>query len=191
MRFAARTNLGSLLTVPVSQWMRTGAVKSIQRGTISLSGVTTNTATITAVNVNNTLLKLTGYVDADATNEARYFYVRLALTNLTTVTATIGIAPGASSLVSFEVWEYMPGVLRSVQRGTITMATVTSNTATIAAVRSTSTATCELLGCSTTSANGGNTGSAAVTLTNTTTVTATQGVGSDTVIASYQVADWF
>ena len=167
---------------------RSSIVKSVQRGTINLAGLTSATATITSVVTANAVVRHLGYTNTDATAEARYFFARLALTNATTVTATIGIATGAG-VVSFEVVEYYPRVILSIQRGTITLAAVTSNTATISAVSAR--ATCDFLGNSTTSANGANTGVTYINLTNTTTVTAHQAVGSDTVIASYQVTDWY
>jgi hypothetical protein len=108
-------------------------VKSIQRGTIALAGATTNAATINAVNMANSRLRL---VSLETNNGGGFnALTRLTLTNATTITATRTGAGGTDVTIGYEITEYWPGVLRSVQRGSITVGpAATSNTATINAV---------------------------------------------------------
>ena len=79
-------------------------IRSIQRGTIVLSGVASNTATITAVDTTKSRLCLLGLL-TDQTAADR-IHTHLVLTNATTVTATRGLGTGDVT-VSFEVVEYM------------------------------------------------------------------------------------
>jgi hypothetical protein len=84
-----------------------GGIKSIQRGTISVAvGTTSNTATISTVNTAKTELRFLGGGGQDATPAS--VFVRIALTNSTTITATI---PAYNSLsiaipVSWELTEW-------------------------------------------------------------------------------------
>lgn len=89
------------------------AIKSIQRGTISIGGgdaVIVGTATISAVNTAKSQLRHMGSVSGGALTDV----VRLALTNATTVTASRSTAWDASgtnggaltSVVSWELTEY-------------------------------------------------------------------------------------
>src|SRR5688572_13018200 len=107
-------------------------VKSVQRGTIVLS--TTNTgATINAVNLSNAML-FASYQDLGGINAADRNAVRVELTNATTVSALYGAVSGNSANVSWEVIEFVPGLFRSIQRGTATTGAGTTTTATITAV---------------------------------------------------------
>ena len=106
-----------------------GAIKSIQRGTITLSGVTSNTATITAVDMDSTEIDYT-FFRSDGTTQQQG-YARLELTNATTITAYKDSATN-TVVVPYEVVEYDGG--KSIQRGTIILATVSSNTATLSLV---------------------------------------------------------
>ena len=114
-------------------------IKSIQRGTISIgTGQSSNTATITAVDTNNAYVEFGGFggdVGQLASSGLNKGPVTLYLTNSTTVTAqrdTTGTTDAVT--VPYQVIEYYPGFLKSVQRGTITLAGVASNTATITSV---------------------------------------------------------
>lgn len=163
-------------------------IKSIQRGTITIgSSDTAETATITAVNPSNTRLKIMGERIAASAGGAR-----IALTNATTVTAdrqTTG--GGTTKTVNYEVVEYYPGVIKSIQRGTITLtAPATSNTATITAVNNR--AEVAFLGTSyDTDAFEQSMHQANVTLTNSTTLTAQRVTGVGNVIVGYEVIEWF
>lgn len=165
-----------------------GGIKSIQRGTVTLTGVGSNTATITAVDPTNSILRWLGA--SHSTGTTTDGLARIDLTNATTVTATRQ-GTGGNLVVSFEVIEYYPGVIKSVQRGTITLATVTSNTATITSVDTTK-ATLEMLGWNTNdTANNPTNWDVRIVLTNATTITGTMGTASATVGLGYQVVEWF
>lgn len=161
-------------------------IKSIQRGTITLTGVASNTATITSVDTANSLLRWLGESSNDAgVNTTERSYVKLDLTNATTVTATRTSAT-SNSVVSFEVVEYYPGTLKSVQRGTCAGA---GGTATITAVDTTK-ATLEVIGHVGDATNFAGTVSVTrIALTNATTVTSTG--GSAAVVLSFQVAEYY
>lgn len=80
-------------------------IKSIQRGTIGIANSDlTNTATITAVDTSKTELRHLGMSGAVPTDNADQF-IRIGLTNATTITATRGDNHTAWT-VSFELTEY-------------------------------------------------------------------------------------
>ena len=82
-----------------------GAIKSIQRGVISITGSSTSaTATITAVNTGKTELRLLGCSGASSAIEQTLSDI--VLTNSTTITATRGGGAGTSARVSWELTEY-------------------------------------------------------------------------------------
>lgn len=175
----------------VQQMLRT-RIRSIQRGTITIgTGVTSATATITAVETANSRLRFLGWSDSGAAVSATEQNCYLELTNATTVTATHTLA-GNTIVASFEVTEYWPGVVRSVERGTISITNGNATgTDTITAV---DTAKTELdhLGFAFTNTGAQNTNTQTrITLTNATTVTATRVGTSDAITQSYQVIQWF
>ena len=174
-------------TQPVGQWLRgTNVVKSVQRGTIAITGATSNTATIASVDVNNCRLKYVGSTYSNVAGTVDKAAVKLVLTNSTTITANVITSPGADTCtVSYEVIEYVPGVIKSVQRGTMVGAT----TATITAVN-TEKSEVDWLG--NTDTTGGTTSSflSRLTLTNATTVTSNLGVATS-VVTSYQVVEFY
>lgn len=166
---------------PVTTWMRGGGigVLLIQRGTITINNASaTGTATITAVDPNASELIWLGdtHGSAEANNSRRR--ARIAFTNSTTITATREDTTGVQT-VSFEVVTYQSGVIKSVQRGTVT------TTATITQVE-TAKSKVSLLGWSTTQTDG-DTG-VRIDLTNSTTVTATVNNGA---VAGYQVIEFY
>lgn len=156
-------------------------VKLIQRGTITLTGVTTNTATITAVVLANTRLKYLGHVATDGGTTRPIGSLQIELTNTTTITATVGLA--GSHVVSFEVVEHYPGVIKSVQRGLVTPGTPV----TISAVDTTKTE-CDFLGY-VTSGTTNTEDRARFVLTDSTTVTAASGATLSPI--SFQVVEWY
>lgn len=178
---------GSLLGSRIAQWTQPGFVKLIQRGTIVITGATSNTATVTAVNVNNSQLRYLGQNGNDNLLTGQQTFANLALTNSTTITASVTTSPAGSTVtVSYELIEYMPGVIKSVQRGTITKP---ATTATITAVNPAKSVV-DYLG--NTTGSGGAISSQQwnyLTLTNSTTVTATG--ANDSQIAGYQVIELF
>jgi hypothetical protein len=169
-----------------------GLIKSIQRGTTTIAAAATSgTSTITSVDTANAVIRLLGYTySATAITDGRVLCPRLELTNGTTVTAYRNTADASNSLiVSWEVIEYYPGVLKSVQRGTINV----NGTATITAV-DTAKSSCDHLG-GTYLANTANDPGyyGYVTLTNGTTVTATNGSGAGPGYGTmgFQVVEWY
>lgn len=195
MRTQRRIFTGSVFGSRVGQWTQRGIIKSIQRGTITVAGGDlTNTATITAVDPGNTRLVCLGNSSVDAGGGGTGtgpILVSIALTNATTITAT-RTDTTSDDIVSYEVIEYWPGVIRTVQRGTVTATAAVSGTATLATtLQSTSRATLDVLGY-----QGGVTFSAVnflanMVLTNTTTVTLTRTGTNNNLTAGYQVTEWY
>lgn len=184
-RYGARTRLlGAGMNARVSQWFQRSLIKSVQRGTIALTAVASNTATITAVDPNNSVLTyLGGTFDAAAPAEDQAF-ARLAFTNATTITASRTTATN-NVVVSFEVIEYWPGVIKSVQRGLVSV-----GTATITAVN-TAKSNLTSLGF-TNDINGDLRCLPMIVLTNGTTITKTFDGGDGSVpVVGYQVVEWF
>jgi hypothetical protein len=187
-----RPLIGTVFASRVGQWTQGSGIKSIQRGTISIAaGATSNTATITSVVTGNTRIKYLGYTANGTADTPDIACILLALTNATTLTATVGAVGTDTRIVAYEVIEYWPGVIRSVQRGTVTTVGAASNTATITAVVVLKSET-EFLGFSspynaTTSLN---LASCRVVLTNETTVTAT-GLGAINRTIGFQVTEWY
>jgi hypothetical protein len=100
----------------IAQWGASSLIKSIQRGTGSYAAA----VTISAVDVNNTVV-LFGGNQFSAQNDAKqYWFERLALTNSTTLTYTMGTGAGVGTS-SWQVVEFLPGVVKSIQRGTVTI----------------------------------------------------------------------
>ena len=86
-----------------------GGIKSVQRGTISLTGSnTTATATVSAVDVTKSQLAMLGLsTDSGNTNVTSESFTRLSLTNSTTITATRGtVGLGIHTTVSWELTEF-------------------------------------------------------------------------------------
>ena len=118
---------GSPLSSALAQWTQPGFVRSIQRATITITGATSATSTITAVDISNAELHYLGRTYNNNAGTCDQALVRLTFTNPTTITASVITSPGADILtVSFEVIEYVPGVIKSIQRGTITQAAGTA-----------------------------------------------------------------
>lgn len=172
---------------------RQSIVKSIQYGSIAIgSGAASNTATITSVTTANSLIFWNGATNTAATTNNNLI-ADVALTNSTTVTATRTGTGANTCTARFVVVEFVPGVLTSVQRGTITIASgSTSNTATITSV-SEDVAFFNCLGfrSANSSTERADAVLATVDLTAATTVTATRAVNdSNDIIVGYQVAEF-
>lgn len=95
-----------------------GRIRSVQRGTISIGSATSASATIVAVNTRHAVIRFLGFTNA--TFDARDMVGRVELTNSTTVTALRYSTVADSTTVSYEVTHYWPGVIKSIQRGTLT-----------------------------------------------------------------------
>lgn len=170
---------------------RHSAVKSLQSGTVAISGsATSNTATITAVDPANSLLFNTGQVYTLASTLATINKSRLELTNGTTVTAFRGTGNPSVPVVFFTVIEFYPGVLKSVQRGQLNLNNVTSVNGTISSVDLTK-AGITSLGFSTLGADNFDITDAALTIVNATTVNAQRFTSeASDLIVGYQVAEF-
>lgn len=81
-------------------------IKRIQRGTITLSGTTSGTATITAVDTNKTVLVPLGITGNVSSTDLALTY-RVDLTASTTVTATRTVSTGDIAVVGYQVVEYV------------------------------------------------------------------------------------
>ena len=180
----------------VGLWGASSLIASVQRGTISLNAATSATATINAVNTNFALVQFlnytTTYQNGPNGTQSRDYKPRLELTNSTTVTASKNLATSSSDIVPYEVIEFMPGAVRSVQKGTIQFAGGSPYTATIASINSAKSLLFHL-GSSDPTTNTydvPNYINAALVLTNDTTVTASSGVGSF-ILVGYQVVEFF
>ena len=168
-----------------------GAIKSVQAGVITIADTqTTGTATVVAVVLNNSILIHLGQL-SPALSTPDSALARVELTNTTTVTATR--AANVNPLpVSFVLLEFLPGVIKSRQTGTISLTSVASATATITGVNITKTALF-WLGYSTNRAslNNADLWHPDLVLTNTTTITASVGSGTDTTVVPYQAVEFF
>lgn len=100
----------------VSLWGASSFVKSIQGGIITVGGSGVGTAIITAVDTSNSILLNEGISTTDAAQGAHRVVTEITLTNSTTVTAN---KRDLNTTVSQQwiVVEFMPGLLKSVQRG--------------------------------------------------------------------------
>jgi len=172
---------------------RQSIIKSIQYGNIAIgSGAASNTATITSVTTANSLIFWNGAYNTAATTNNNLI-ADIALTNATTVTATRTGTGANTCTARFVVIEFIPGVLTSVQRGTITIASgSTSNTATITSV-SEDVAFFNCLGFRSANASTERADAvlATVNLTTATELTATRTTNdSNDIIVGYQVAEF-
>lgn len=183
--------------LPVSQWLggAAGVIKSIQRNTITLAdSVTSNTATISAVSMANSRLVYLGHSSVNTGgggSGSGPTLARVEFTNATTITATRTTGTDAV-IVSFEVIEYFPGIIRTVQRDTVTATGAASGTDTLSpTLGSIERATLDVLGFSGAVAFSADNFEGRVVLTNTTTVTLTRAGTNGNLTAGYQVVEWF
>ncbi len=167
---------------------RNGFIKSIQRGSLNVSGVTSASATITPVDPNNAYVVHLGLWAGDASSDMTLTPINIALANSTSILGTKNAAAG-TAFVYFEVIEFYPGVIRSIQRGSISVSGAASATATINPVNMAKTSIVP----------GGyyfnqtrtDLSYARVQLTNSTTVTATFGNDPTVGHVTYQVVEFF
>jgi hypothetical protein len=194
MNYALRSRLlGSALGSRIAQWTQRGFIRSIQRGTVTIGAVTSATATITAVDMANSVLLYGGFQNDVAAAAYDQLFPRVELTNATTVTAVKTTAAN-TEIIAFEVIEFYPGVLRSVQRGVISSAGVATNTATITAVTVAKASVVTLAWTGVASGGGGEMQqtTAHVVLTNATTVTLTRGSAvAGSLVGGYQVVEFY
>ncbi len=101
----------------VGLWGASSMIRSVQRGTISIASAFSATATINAVDVNNTVVRWLGTTSTSTGTTPAVATAGLTLTNSTTLTGVRQSNSATACVVSYEVIEFLPGVIRSVQRG--------------------------------------------------------------------------
>lgn len=166
-------------------------VNSVQQVSITIgSGATNNTATITSIDTSKSWVIFQGCTGPSAADaQANTHLCRVELTNSTTITAYRDSSSTDSITVNAVIIEGNSSLISSVQTGTITTSATTSNTATISAVTTSRSAVFWLGNTTTnTATNFGRTYSRAQ-LTNSTTVTATNGI-SQTSTTGYVVVEF-
>jgi hypothetical protein len=182
---------GSALQSRVAQFGQRSFVKSIQQVSKAMTA-TTGTVTINAVDVNNSIVLFDGTTaPSGASPTTCNCYVEL--TNSTTVTFTRS-SNASNCTTKATIVEFYPGVVKSVQRGVITITgTTTSGTATITAV-DTGKATLNMRGFTDNVGTVGD-GWVSIVLTNATTVTANRGngaaIGSVNSSISWEVVEYY
>lgn len=166
-----------------------GLIKSIQQVSITIgSGASSNTASISAVGSTTSLIY--GGFNTTDTGGTSQDFAMCTLTNATTVTADRSVSPATSTTVLLTVVEWSAFAIQSIQQGTIALASVTSNTATISAVTMAN-AVCLFNGSNKTTNTTTHTDmDVGVALTATTTVTATRGGNATTANVSYCVIEF-
>lgn len=99
----------------------TSIIKRIQRGTITIAAsAATGTATIQVVDLATSVLHFGGFSTTSGSALLSEGQVMVAPTNATTITARRSAATLAIAIVvGFTIVEYQPGVLKSVQYGTV------------------------------------------------------------------------
>lgn len=160
----------------VGLWGASSLVRSVQRGVITLAiNTTSGTATIAAVDTANSVLVFLMNSTNYNNTEWRYQMGRMALTNSTTITLsrTATALVGDSIAGSWELIEFHPGVIKSIQRGTVTVDGSATDTATITAVNPAKSQTYALGMTGDSNLYAGYTQQVYLTLTDATTVTTT------------------
>lgn len=170
---------------------RSSVIKSIQSGTIDLAGVTSATATVTAVVLANAVLLYNGRSNNNAAATSAAGYPRLTLTNTTTVTATRNTAQAGAMPVAWVLIEYYPNILKSCQYGTVSLGAGTSATATITSVDTTKAHVINLGWSSSSVAVMDATFEVKQVLTNATTVTATSNTANNATTTSFVVVEFY
>lgn len=166
-------------------------IVSVQQIQITISAAgTSNTATIAAVNTANAVVLYNGHTTAHTSSTGETaFFPALVLTNSTTVTATVNTALPNNIVVNATVVEFAAFAVKSNQSGIITTTAATSSTATIAAV-TTANSVVIFQGQNVNNSAGSLQTMSDLTLTNSTTVTASNQVGSVTYKTNYTVLEF-
>jgi hypothetical protein len=146
-----------------------GVIQSIQQiNDAYTSGNTSDTKTISSVNTANSMIVCRGFQSTAVIPSAWYL---IELTNSTTVTLTRDGTLTTSRTPRYTIVEFVSGVLKSNQTGTITLTNATSNTASISSVNTNRTI-CAYTG-SVNALNDPPNSIMKISLTNSTTVTGT------------------
>lgn len=178
-----------LLGDKVDAFYRPTVIKSIQRGSIVMTGAGSNTATITSVSTANSLLVYLGCSGSDAsTSITTTGYGALTFTNATTITANRQNGTG-NLTVSYEVIEFYPGVIKSMQRGSTVY--VGATTATITSVNTAKTMVTSLGWLGDTNTFTASVSMMDVVLNSATQLLFSQGNGAATITMKWQVAEFY
>lgn len=108
----------------VSLWNASSLIKSVQSGTFSTGGTTSGNVTISAVDPANSLVLHNGHRHDSPYGIGADGGV-LKITSSTNVSIT-KITYATTDLVTFIVVEFMPGVIKSIQRGHVQFGSSTS-----------------------------------------------------------------
>lgn len=132
LSFSDKTTISALTNTADATYARTvyytviefypWAIRSIQTGTILLNGATSATATINSVNTSNAFVLFQGQTHSSNTGDFNYTQGRLSLTNATTVTAEKNSAFINALTIGYCVIEFNPGIVKSVQQVSATIA---------------------------------------------------------------------
>lgn len=173
----------------VAQWGVASLIASVQRGTISWSGAASSTATISAVDLSRSVIRFLSFTNSGISQND--IIPRVELTNATTVTALRFNTSANGTTVKFEVIQFIPGIIRSIQRGVGTFASANTLNVTITAVGSLAKTTLEWLGWRFNDATAPTTYlQMHIALTTTTNIEANTGAAS-TQEFGYQVVEWY
>ena len=166
-----------------------GLVKSYQRSNIVINSAASADATLSpSVDMNNAYVLYLGHTTDDAGTTMPVTTVRIQLIDTKTVRATNGLASG-SQIANYEVVEFWPGVIKSVQRGSIVVGGSTSAIVNINPVDITRTSLLFLGYTSNATVN--NQHHVRLTLTDSTTVTVTVGASGSSSTVEYEVVEWY
>jgi len=171
-------------------------VQSVQRGAITLpDGTASATATITAVDPLRTVVRSLGFSATAPVTTAAENTFAVVLTNATTVTGSrqTGGSPASEVIGSYEAIQYAPGVIKSIQVGTVTILNGNlSATAMITQLSNLSRTQIEVRGKFFDNAIEASANNAArVVLTDNVTVTATRTGSSGELIISFTVVEFY
>lgn len=175
----------------VSSWGASSLFKSIQTGTRNMQSATTVNETISAVDTNNAICLTRGSqytTDADA-NDHTFYYARLASSTLVEM---VRVGGGSGTITcTYTVLEFRPGLIKSLQAGTITLGGgQTSNTATITSV-DTGKSVCLWAGNANAAGSSQASAYGTLTLTNATTVTVARNTGVAGIVTAYVIVEFF
>lgn len=116
----------------VALWGASSPISSIQRGIVTIANAASATTTITAVDLTRSVIRFIGCNNGGINQYD--MIARLELTNSTTVTGYRFDTSANGTVVGFEVIEYLPGVIRSIQRGSASFVSATPKSVTLTAV---------------------------------------------------------
>lgn len=114
---------GSALSATVAQWTQRSLIKSVQRGTMATIN-TSITQAVTAVVPENCLLTILGVKSGSAGEFGNAYFTRIELTTATSLTLLCHTAAAFARTTSWELIEFVPGVIKSRQAGTIAIGSV-------------------------------------------------------------------